>query len=71
MITADHSEGTDHRVGTMRDGFEHQLDVATRRTLANQPVVNDDDSVIAGWCEHAAMYLHRMGTMCDTDLSID
>ena len=23
-----------------------------RRTLANQPVVNDDDTVIAGWCEH-------------------
>ena len=33
---------------------------ATRRTLANQPVVNDDDSVIAGWCEHAAMYPHRI-----------
>merc|ERR1712086_893254 len=27
VITADHSEGTGHRVGTMRDGFEHRLDV--------------------------------------------
>ena len=35
---------------------------ATRRTLANQPVVNDDNSVIAGWCEHAPGSLPCFGT---------
>ena len=50
--TADHSEGTGHRVGTMHDGFEqHRLDVRRdEHKFANQPVVNDDNSVIAGWC---------------------
>ena len=27
VVTADHLEGTGHRVGTMHDGFEHLLDV--------------------------------------------
>ena len=45
MSTADPSEGSGHRLGTMRDGDERYFDVRLDEHLPSSQVNNDDDCV--------------------------
>ena len=46
VSTADHSEGSGHRLGTMRDGCERQFDVRFDEHFSSNHVNDVDDYVI-------------------------
>ena len=45
VSTANPSEGSGHRLGTMRDGYERYFDVRLDEHLPSSQVNNDDDCV--------------------------